>query len=148
MSRELDCPSLTRQNGVPMEIILAVLADSANVSREGKLNILGNFADITASEFPARHPEMQLVLRMEASPAEIGMHKKLEMQLLDEDGGKISGFSADFEVPEPAKSGEPVNIQLITRIVDTVFPKAGKYAIYVLIDGKTEARVPLTVGEG
>jgi len=130
-----------------VEVIFAVLADSANVSREGKLNILGNFAEIYVSQFPARHPEMQLVLRMGASPAEIGMHKKLEMQLLDEDGGKISGFSADFEVPEPAKPGESVDIQLITRILDTVFPKAGRYAIYVLIDGKTEATVPLTVGQ-
>lgn len=146
MSTSVDNLPLIRNNDDPMNIVFAVLADSANISREGKLNILGNFANINASAFPIRHPEMQLVLRMQASPAEIGMKKKMEMQLLDEDGEKISGFTADFEVPKKGKPGELVNVQTIIRMVDTVFPKAGRYAIYVLIDGKTEATVPLTVG--
>jgi hypothetical protein len=79
-------------------------------------------------------------------PAEVGMHKNLEMQLLDEDGGKITGFNADFDVPQPARPGEPVSIQSITRILDVVFPKAGKYAIHILIGGEEKASVPLTVG--
>lgn len=146
MSSEIASFLPTSKNGDSVEVTLAVLADSANVSMEGKLNILGNFSNIKATTFPAQHPEMQLVLRMEASPAEIGRHKKLEMQLLDEDGGKISGFNADFEVPKPPKSGEPVSIQIITRIVNVVFPKAGRYAIWILIDGDSKVRVPLTVG--
>jgi hypothetical protein len=137
---------LKSKNGDSVEVTLAVLADSANVSAEGKLNILGSFDTIGATKFPARHPEMQLVLRMEASPAEIGMDKKLEMQLRDEDGAKISGFNADFKVPEPSKPGEPVNIQMITRIGDVVFPKAGRYAIWILINGDSKGRVPFTVG--
>jgi len=133
------------ENGGSVEVTLAVVADSANVSVEGKLNILGNFSELMAKSFPARHPEMQLVLRMEASPAEVGMHKRLEMQLLDEDGGKISGFNADFDVPQPPKPGRPVSIQMITRMVDVVFPKAGSYVIHILIGGEEKATVPLAV---
>jgi hypothetical protein len=129
-----------------MDVVFAVLADSANVSQEGKLNILGNFANISATVFPARHPEMQLVLRMEAPPAEIGTQKKFEMIMLDEDGQKIGGFSADFEVPQAQSPGETVNMQSIIRLVDVVFPKPGRYVINVLINGDTKAQVPLRVG--
>lgn len=148
MSTLIDNPLPVGNYIAPMEVVFAVLADSANVSKEGKLNILGNFAQITANSFPVRHPEMQLVLRMEASPAEIGLQKKLEMSLMDEDGARISGFSADFPVPEPEKPGEMVNMQSIIRIIDTVFPKAGRYVINVLINGETKARVPLVVIQG
>jgi Family of unknown function (DUF6941) len=131
-----------------MKIVLAVLADAANVSQEGKLNILGNFANINASDFPARHPQMQLVLRMEASAAEVGGEKKMEVILMDADGKSIGRVTADFTVPEATHPGESVRIQTIFALRDTVFPAAGRYGIYVLINGNQEAVVPLTVGGG
>jgi hypothetical protein len=51
-----------------MHVNLAVLCDAANVSREGKLNILGEFDSIHASSFPLTYPTMVLVVRMEAHP--------------------------------------------------------------------------------
>lgn len=129
-----------------MNVVFAILCDAANVSQEGKLNMLGSFAKINATVFPARQPEMNLVVRMEASPAEVGMEKKLEVTIMDEDGHKVSGFGADIVVPTQKKSGEPVQMVTIMRIVDTVFPKQGRYAVYVLIDGKTEFTIPLGVG--
>ena len=130
-----------------MNVIFAVLSDAANVSQEGKLNILGNFANIYASEFPTRHPQMYLVLRMEATPAEVGMEKTVDVTMLDADGEKIAALSADFKVPEPKAKGEMVQMQTIVSLRDVVFPKAGRYGIYVLIDGNTEATVPLTLEE-
>lgn len=125
-----------------MDVILALLADAANVSQEGKLNILGTFANINAQKFPARHPEMQLVLRMEASPAEADMKKTLEVKVLDQDGQQIGGAVGDFVVP-PSQAGRRIRIQTIMRITDAVFPKPGDYTFAVLIDGKTEAEIPL-----
>ena len=97
-----------------MKVPLAVLADAANVSG-GKLNILGNFSIIYAEKFPARHPQMQLVVRMEASPAEVGAQKSMEVTMIDADGEKIMGFSADFTVPESTNPGETVQIQTILK---------------------------------
>ena len=132
-----------------MEVVFAVLADAANVSQEGKLNIMGNFAEINARTFPYRHPAMQLVIRMEASPVEVGRDKKMEVEIIDEDAhNRIGGFSADFKVPPPKKSGERVHMQVIMGLVDTVFPKKGKYAIVVLLNGNEEATVLLSVGGG
>jgi len=52
-----------------MEVVLAVLADYANVSQEGKLNIMGIFDIISSEKFPTFHPEMKLVVQFEASIA-------------------------------------------------------------------------------
>ena len=44
-----------------MDITLAVCCVAANVSREGKLNLLGIFNSIHAAEFPCTHPHLALV---------------------------------------------------------------------------------------
>lgn len=146
MSIGLDSSPPSCKNDGPMKVIFAVLADAANVSQEGKLNILGNFANINATTFPAQHPEMNLVLRLEASPAEVGTKKKLEVQLIGEDGQRIGGLNADFEVPPPRSAGEPINMQSVVRLVGIVFPKAGRYAMHILINEEEKADIPLTVG--
>ena len=142
-----DKPPVIGQNVAPMDVVYALLADGANVSQEGKLNILGSFAHINATSFPARHPEMHLVIRLESSPAEIGSQKKLEIKLLDEDANVIgTPIVGDLTVPPPKEQGQRIQIQAIMRLVDTVFPKKGRYVFAVLVDGKTEAEVPLSVG--
>ncbi len=130
-----------------MEVTLALLADSANVSREGKLNILGTFSTILATQFPARHPQMQLVIRMEASAGEVGMHKALVVKLMDEDANEVGkNRPIDIEVPPPSAPGQRTEVNVIAQLVDTVFPKPGRYVFHILIDDRTEREVPLTVG--
>lgn len=145
MSILIDNPPPVSNHVAPMDVVFAVLADSANVSQEGKLNILGSFATIYAQGFPARHPAMQLVIRMEASSVEAGRPKKLEVLIVDPDGAKIGELSADFTVPAPPTAGERINMQVILGMVDTVFPKAGKYGVHILIDGNEGFTVPISV---
>ncbi len=129
----------------PMEIKIALVADSANLSQEGKLNILGAFTDIRTREVPARHPEMRLVLQMEASAAESGRTKKLEVRLIDEDGNEVGGMAGEFVVAGPAKPGQRIQMGSILRFTDVVFPKAGAYNLAIMVDGDTKAEVPLSV---
>ena len=63
-----------------MELSLALLADGANLSREGKLNLFGIFDTIFARTFPTTHPQMQLVLRFEARAEEAGQTHTVEVQ--------------------------------------------------------------------
>lgn len=132
-------------NGRPMDIIFAVLADSANVSQEGKMNILGNFASISATNYPTVHLQMYLVLRMEASPTEIGMKKNVEVAIIDIDGERIASFSADFEIPEGRGDGEPIGMQTILSMQNTVFPKPGRYAVDVLVNQDRKITIPLAL---
>ncbi len=55
-----------------MRVALGVLADYANVSADGKLNIMGVFQIVNVIQFPHVHAQMDLVLTLEADPSEAG----------------------------------------------------------------------------
>src|SRR5215217_4763717 len=85
--------------GVAMEVKLAVLADYANVSQDGKLNIMGIFQEINATALPFPLPQMYLVLTFEAGPAEFGSEKQLRVVLVDSDGNERMSLKGQVKVP-------------------------------------------------
>ena len=85
-----------------MEISLALLADAANVSQQGKLNILGVFDQLRCSQFPCSHPTMVLVLQLHAGPAEYDEQKEIIIRLVDEDGRRLLEVKANLTVQRRA----------------------------------------------
>lgn len=63
-----------------MEAKLALICNSANVSQEGKLNILGEFDTIWAEQVPVKWPSLTLVARFEAHLVE-GSKRRLAIDL-------------------------------------------------------------------
>ena len=53
-----------------MEVKLAGFCDAANISREGKLNILGEFNTLYAAAVPVIWPLMYVVIKIEATAGE------------------------------------------------------------------------------
>ena len=49
-----------------MHVQFALFADAANVSQEGKLNILGVFDALHVGQLPAMHPRATFVVRLKA----------------------------------------------------------------------------------
>jgi len=127
-----------------MDITLALLCDAANISEEGKLNILGAFDTISTASFPAVHPMMRLVLRLSASPAEAGRRRGLTVRVLTADGAAIGELNANFVVPKPPP-GSAAGIQMIFNLPNTTYEQAGRYAFHILIDEDEKGVVPLTV---
>ncbi|MBI1756207.1 MAG: hypothetical protein HYR64_03770 [Fimbriimonas ginsengisoli] len=127
-----------------MNITLALLADAANVSREGKLNVLGVFNTIGASKFPVRHPRMVLVFRVEWTNAEAGTARDGEIKLMDADGREHAKI--DFRVSLPREGHGPVyRSNEIIDLTDTLFPHEGEYAVAILVNGEEKARTELTI---
>ena len=58
-----------------MHISFAVFADAANLSQEGKLNILGVFDAVQVAGLPAIHPRTHFVVRLKANGDDVGHHK-------------------------------------------------------------------------
>ncbi len=115
-----------------MEVTLAVCCDAANVSREGKLNLLGIFNSIHAAEFPCSHPHLALVLRVEARVGEEGTYP-LDIQLVDEDGGQL--FSINGQVTlRGAVPGRPMTAQSIMDINNLHLPRPATYSFEVFLD--------------
>lgn len=125
-----------------MEVTLALLADYANVTREGKLNIMGIFDIIYAQSFPARHPQMQLIMRFESDPAEAGTTKAVEVQLIDEDGKKLMSIGGDITLGQ-GRPGEPITANHILTLNNLGFEKPGNYEFKILIQEDFKASVPL-----
>ncbi len=126
-----------------MEVAFALLADAANVSREGKLNILGSFDRIYGSKFPLTWPRMVLVTRFVVSASEYGSEKSLEIVTLDADGKRLGAATGKMTVPA-GQSGRQLKVNHILPMAMT-FPAPGQYSIEILINGEPKATVPLEV---
>ena len=132
-----------------MELELALLADAANVSREGKLNILGVFDAIYVQRFPCQFPQMQLILRFRADPVETGRAYKVEIQIIDQDGKKLTKLDGELGFPDsPEKSkGLPMRADHILGFANAVFERPGPYEFVILVNGEVRKRVSLYVAE-
>lgn len=130
-----------------MEVTLALLADCANVTAEGKLNILGVFDSILAENFPTVHNQMNLIFRLEANAAEAGSRKDLLILLMGEDGQKLVTLSAtmEFTARDPNKSGEQFVADQIIGMQNVRFEKPGIYQIAILVNGDTKKTLMLRV---
>ena len=127
-----------------MKVTFAVLADAANITREGKLNLLGIFDSIQVQQFPVTHPQMQLVMRFEADISEAGKKKKVEVQLMDEDGKKLFVLGGEFAFG-PGRPGEMIGSNHILTINMMKFEHPGDYEFKILINDELKAEVPLKV---
>jgi hypothetical protein len=106
-----------------MQVKLALLADYANVTAEGKLNILGIFDRITVGEIPAVHPQMHLILRFEAHPAERNRVHNVEIRLYDPDGQTV--FEVKGDVVPQGSTGEPMSTNQILTLNNLQLSKPG-----------------------
>ncbi len=130
-----------------MDVSLAVLADFANSSADGKLNILGIFDTVYAVQYPAAHPEMKLVVRFRLHPAEIGQTKHVEIHLLTERGDRVFRFTVEIALEpkegQQAPVGEMITTDSILGINGLRIDAPGTYEFVIMVNGEVKASVPL-----
>ncbi len=116
-----------------MRLLLLLAADYANVTGDGKLNVMGIFREINASSFPARHPSMHLVIILGAELGEYGQTRNLVVKLFDVDGNELMSLSGPVNIPT-GEGGKKPEVNAILGIRDITFPKPGPYQFVVLVD--------------
>jgi hypothetical protein len=127
-----------------MKARVAVLADCANVTADGKLNIMGVFNVIKAQRVPVAHSQMQLVLSLVPDPWETNTTVPLEIQLVDADGRVL--FSLKGQVAfGAAAAGEQSTANYLLGLNNTVFERFGGYEFKVLAGDEPFATLPLLV---
>jgi hypothetical protein len=115
-----------------MNIPMAFLADEANISQEGKLNVLGIFDRIVADDLPVSHPRMVFAFRVAAEFADGGRSFPVQVRLVDEDGQVM--FDASGEINPPlVPPGEFSTANQVFTLVGMQFPHAGQYRFEVRI---------------
>lgn len=126
-------------------IPLALVVDYANITREGKLNLLGIFDQVRATSVPAIHPQMRLVIVLEADRGEVNREHNIKIEMIDADNTqtpvKIEG-KMKFGAPP---SGENVRFNQIIQLNNIQFDKFGDYSFKILVDGEVKKSIPLKV---
>lgn len=126
-----------------MYVAFALLADSANVTADGKLNILGVFDAVRAATLPTVHPRVHLVARMKAQGSDVGAHR-LALQVTGPGGTVLLSTEAEIAIgPMPAGVAE-VDLPLV-QAFDLPLEQAGPHAVTLVLDGRVVAQLPMTV---
>ncbi len=129
-----------------MDVTFAVLADYANVSREGKLNVMGIFDRVFARQLPSRFPPMQLVVRLEAQPEELGQEHAIRIQLSDPSDESLFDLNGSF-TPRGGDPEQAVSVNHVVGLADLPLHTTGVHTFSVWIDGVRMREIPLRVDE-
>jgi hypothetical protein len=124
----------------------ALFADAANLSQEGKLNVLGVFDALHVASVPAVHARATLVVRLKASPDDAGTHA-LALTWIAPGGDEIWSSNGEVEVHAQAPGATEVDIPVIAAI-DLPIAEGGMHVMRVELDGDIEAEVGLHVHVG
>ena len=127
-----------------MELTLPFLADAANLSDGGKLNVLGIFNQIYSDTFPYRHPSMTCVIRFTANPAEFGKPKEVELTIMDSDGKPLGTLRGETTVPM-SPGGKRAYVELILGLNGIPFERPGDYEFAILVGGEQKGSIPFEV---
>lgn len=129
-----------------MWIPMAFLADDANISQEGKLNVLGIFDRIGAPEFPTVHPRMVFAFRVHAEYADSEQAFPVRVHLEDEDGGVMFEANGEIVAPEVAP-GEFSTANQVFNLVGVQFGHPGNYKFVLHIGDLAAHETPFVVAQ-
>ena len=130
-----------------MEVKLAVLADYASITQEGKLNILGIFDEINTRELPARLPIFYVVVSYRTTASEFGKTKVVEVALQDADGNVSVRIQQSVEIPRPARPGMRGTVNQVHGLAMLPWPRTGQYEFSISVDGHPIGQIPIVVNE-
>jgi hypothetical protein len=112
------------------------------LSIDKKVNIIGVFETINATNFPVTHPRFVVVGAVQPTKTEF----KIALDIVDSQGDSILGQLQEREVKLP-ENAHNQNFNFIIEIINTAFKNIGQYKVELLIDKKKITEVPLRVAE-
>ena len=114
-----------------MELRFAVLADFANATNDGKINILGVCDRLFALSFPALHRQLFLVTSIETGLEDEGQTRSIRIQMINADGHVLNELNGQVTFP---------NIKQIFHQIhmfhDLRFETPGPYQFNIFFDGR------------
>src|SRR5687768_8367745 len=126
-----------------MQISFALFADAANLSQEGKLNILGVFDAVQVGALPTVHPRASLVLRLKGGSQDVGVHT-LTLTWVNPEGDRLWETTGQVELGAPPAGAGELDLPVIAN-VDLPIDRAGGFTMHIALDDRPTATVPLQV---
>lgn len=126
-----------------MKATLAAIADAASLGAGDKLTVQGVFDTIFVSGFPATHPRMVLVLRLQLDHRDSTREHRVSIRLEDEHGSGLFEQTARTSVGI-VPPGECPSANLICELTNISFAGPGRYRFLVRAGGGQVA-LPLRI---
>jgi len=126
-----------------MHISFAVFADGANLSQEGKLNVLGVFDALAVGGFPAVHPRTHFVVRLKGTDDDSGKHR-LSFNWVNPAGEILWSSDGELNVSPGPNPGFEMDLPIIA-VIDLPLNQSGAYSMQVALDGIVVSEVRLHV---
>lgn len=126
-----------------MHISFAVFADGANLSQEGKLNVLGVFDALQVGGFPSVHPRTHFVVRLKGNVEDTGAHT-LTFSWVNPGGEVLWSSDGELNVTPGPNPAFEMDLPVIA-VIDLPLNAPGLYTMQVALDGEHTADVRLFV---
>jgi hypothetical protein len=126
-----------------MQISFALFADAANLSQEGKLNVLGVFGAVQVAALPAVHPRAHLVVGLRGGRGDAGAHQ-VTLQWRNPAGTELWSTAGNLDIALPPGDMAELDLPLIASI-DLPIDQPGTYTMHVGVDDDLAAEVRLLV---
>ena len=128
-----------------MHVQFALFADAANVSQEGKLNILGVFDALHVGQLPTVHPRATFVVRLKAVAEDEGPHG-VSLEWVNAVGEMLWSSRGELLVGSPPDGADGIDVPLLA-VVDLPLDVAGIYTMIVAVDDTEAVRTSLHVNQ-
>jgi hypothetical protein len=126
-----------------MHVSFALFADAANLSQEGKLNILGVFDALQVGGLPAVHPRAHLVVHLKGTHQDVGQHK-VTLKWVNPRGDELWTSTGELNVGQPPVGVLEMDLPLIAQI-DLPIDEAGAYRMSISLENGFTMEVPVQV---
>lgn len=129
-----------------MHVSFVLFADAANLSQEGKLNVLGVFDAVHVGQFPALHPRATLVVRLKGTNADAGTHP-MGLRWVNPRGNELWSSTAELSVAPNSGMGTEMDMPVIIQL-DLPLDMVGDFSMHIDLDGEQRATTVLHVRGG
>ena len=129
-----------------MQVSFALFADAANLSQEGKLNILGVFDAVQVATLPTVHPRAHLVVRLKGTRADVGTHT-VTLRWINPDRNELWNSTGQLDIGAPPPGVTEMDMPLIAAL-DLPIDRAGTYTMSIALDNSAVAQIALQVRSG
>lgn len=119
-----------------MRLVLAVVADQADPTPEGKLDVHGVFHDLYAPGFPAEQAHLVLVVVVEWHHDDQGRYA-FDIDLKDPQGRTALTVNGHTDVDPRLRDRPPARTRLLLPLEGVIFPIPGRYVFEIRIKGRT-----------
>lgn len=126
-----------------MHVSFALFADAANLSQEGKLNILGVFDAVHVTSMPTVHPRATLVVRLKGGRSDAGTHT-MGLRWLNPQGNELWASTGEIKIAEAPQGASDMDLPLIAQL-DLPINVPGRYTMAVALDGQPTAEAAVQV---